>query len=251
MIEKNWTKEKGKEDPSEALALLRDGIFGSLEIHSLSLALDVPAREVLEILLKGKNWNEGRRDARAFTSMLASQLITKLNLDYLDTSSLKRDGFGFLIPQLDEARLEEYRKARPKKEKGVLVLKPLARSVYGKRMLRSLMITSPTVKTTEDQAKQLLSEYDNFLIELETDTSRTEIPEGPTEQLTLDGEPVSLGEEISIEPAEVDKQEETVQAPLSEYIPAQKKKPTAKEASRKRRKGRRAKKTKGAKGGKK
>jgi hypothetical protein len=216
------------------------------------LALDVTAQEVLAIVLKGKNWNEGRRDARSFCSMEATQHISKQNLDFLDSLSLKRDGFGYLIPQLDEARLDQYRKARPTKEKGNLILKPLARSVYGKRILRNFMITSPTIKASEDQAKQLLSEYDNYLIELETDTSRTEIPSGPTEQLTLEGEPVSLEEDAMTAPSEEEKPEKGVQAPLSEYIPSQKKKkPTAKEASRKRRKGRRAKKNKDAKGGKK
>ena len=251
MIEKNWTKEKGDEDPSETLALLRDGIFGSLDIHSLSLALDIPAQEILTLVLKAKNWKEGRRDARAFCSVQASQLIAKSNLDYLDTSSLRRDGFGYLVPQLDEARLEQYRKARPEKEKGNLILKPLGRSVYGRRILRALMISSPTIKATDEQGKRLLEEYENFLIELETDTSRTEIPSGPTEQLTLEGDPVSLDEEVDKKTIEEVPEEKGVQVPLSEYMPSQKKKVSAKEASRKRRKGRRAKKTKGAKEGKK
>ncbi len=250
IIQKSWNKEKGAEDPAETIALLRDGILGCLNLHSLSLALDVTAQEILAILLKGKNWNDGRRDARSFCSMQASQLISKQNIDYLDTTSLKRDGFGYLIPLLDEARLEQYRKARPTKEKGNLILKPLAKSVHGRKILRTFMITSPTIKASDDQAKQLMSEYENYLIELETDTSKTEIPTGPTEQLTLEGEPVSLGEEEESEPTDADTAEKGIQAPLSEYIPAEKK-ISAKEASRKRRKGRRAKKTKGAKGGKK
>ncbi|MCK5239958.1 MAG: hypothetical protein KAR33_10445 [Candidatus Thorarchaeota archaeon] len=247
MVEKNWDKEKGEEDPAETIALLRDGVFGALGLHSLSLALEIPTRDVIDILLKGKTWTEGRKKARAFCSMQASQLISKQNLDYLDSLSLNRDGLGYLVPQLEDACLKQYRKVRPKVEKGFLILKPLGRSVYGRTILRTFGISQPTIKASDEQGKQLLAEYDNHLIELETDTSRTVILDGPTEQLTLEGEPVAIEEEITKEPAEVEPPKKGVQAPLSEYIPSKKKKVSAKEASRKRRKGRRAKKAKGAK----
>ncbi|MFW9849299.1 MAG: hypothetical protein ACFFF4_09165 [Candidatus Thorarchaeota archaeon] len=236
---------------ADTIALLRDGVFGSLNIHSLSLALDIPTSEILDILMKGKSWKEGLRDARAFCSVQVSDLISNHKVDYIDQISLKRDGFGYLIPQLDEALLEQYRKAKPQKEAGNLILKPLARTVHGRKVLRTLGITTPTIKASSEHGKQLLREYENYLIEIETDTSKTPVSDVPTEQLTLEGEPVSLEEEEKEISVETEATDDGVQAPLSEYIPTSKKKKSAKEASRQRRKGRREKKAKSRKEGKK
>ena len=52
MIETHWTKEGEQRDLAETLLLLRDAVFGSIGIHSLSLTLDTPT----SIILPSINW---------------------------------------------------------------------------------------------------------------------------------------------------------------------------------------------------
>ncbi|MDF1540548.1 MAG: hypothetical protein P1Q69_16750 [Candidatus Thorarchaeota archaeon] len=242
LIQKNWEKSRKMEKLPETLTLIRDGVFGALDISSLSLALDEPVTEILAVLLKAKTWVQGRKDVRAYCSMKAAQFIANQSLDFLDPSSLSHDGFGYLIPLLNESRLEQYRKAQPKEDGKILDVKSLARSVYGRKILRNLGITKSSLEKKDPLAEQLLQEYDNFLIELECDTSRTIESIGPTEQLTLNGKPLTEEEEEQEKKKPSEKATDGVQAPLSEYMEPPKKKPTPKQASRKRSQGRRKKK---------
>ncbi|MFW9979890.1 MAG: hypothetical protein ACFFEJ_17540 [Candidatus Thorarchaeota archaeon] len=229
LVEKYWEKERPKEDLGEALVNIRDGIFGALDIHSLSLALDIPTPDILDILLKAKDWNEGRKRTRLHCSKEVGVLISKFQLDFLDVESLTRDGFGYLVGQLINAQLNQYRQARPQKEKGSLNLKSLHSSVHGRLLLRELGITASSVSTKTQEAANLLQAYENRLIELETDTSQAEIPLGPTEQLTLEGAPIEEYTPKDEEKRSKSKGKEEHQTPLTEYM-------TGKKASRERRK---------------
>jgi len=245
IIEKNWEKSRKRKDLPETLGLIRDGVFGALDIHSLSLALDEPVTEILKVFLKGKTWSQGRKDARAYCSMKASHLISKHKVDFLDPESLSHDGFGFMVPSLNESRLQEYRDARPIEEGKTLVVKALTRTVYGRRILRTLGITKSPLEKKDPMSKQLVQEYENYLIELEIDTSRTADPIGPTEQLTLNGKPLLESEEEQAKRKPTEKTSEGVQAPLTEYMEPTKRKPTSKQASRKRSRSRRKKREEG------
>ncbi len=173
--------------------------------------------------------------------MKASYLISNQSLDFLDPSSLSHDGFGYLVPLLNEARLEQYRQAQPKEEEKILDIKSLTRSVYGRRMLRNLGITKSSIEKKDPLFEQLPQEYENYLIELECDTSRTIESIGPIEQLTLNGKPLREEEEQEKKkPSE--KAADGIQAHLSEYIKPPKKKATPKQASRKKGQGKRKKK---------
>ncbi len=229
LIEKNWEKERPDQDIGEVLLHIRDGIFGALDIHALSLALDTPTSDILLILLKAKEWKEGRKNVRLACSKEISDLISQYQLDFLDANSLQRDGFSYLVDQLCDAQLNQYRQAKPKKEKDSLNLKHLHQSVHGRLLLRELGVSGTSIKLPSPEGENLLQAYENRLIELETDISRTELPIGPTEQLTLEGEPVE-----EIHPKEDEKKLkkkdiEEHQAPLTEYM-------TGKKASRARRK---------------
>ncbi len=229
MLDKYWEKEKTGEDLGEVLMQIRDGVFGSLDIHSVSLALDTPTSEILAILLKGSDWNDGRKKVRLFCSKEVGKLIVKQNLDYLDGKSLGRDGFGYLVDQLIESQLNQYRQSKPQEDKGSINLKALHNSVHGRLLLRELGITANSVTTKSPEAGSVLQAYENRLIELETDTSRIEIPSGPTEQVTLEGEPVEELEPKGEEKRTKSKGKDEHQAPLTEYM-------TGKKASRTRRK---------------
>ncbi|MHA1481465.1 MAG: hypothetical protein ACTSQZ_08590 [Candidatus Thorarchaeota archaeon] len=228
LIETHWKKEKEGIDASETLILLRDAVFGSLDIHSLSLAIDTPTHEIIEMFVKGKSRKDGRRAVRTFCSKTVTELIKKGNLDYLETASLHRDGFGYLVPSLSEKHLEIYKNARPKKEDGAYDLKPLARSIIGRRIFRDLQITKASLDGKDPLVSQLLENYDHLLLDLEIDGSTDSLPLGPTEQLTLNGRPIEEITEIEAEKPSKKRRTKEVQVPLTEYLPQkkEKKKPT-------------------------
>ena len=229
VLDNYWEKERPGEDIGVTLLHIRDGIFGSLDIHSVSLALDCPTSKIIEILLKGKDWNDGRKKTRLFCSKEVSKMISIQELDYLNSESLSRDGFGYLVEQLVEAQLEQYRQSKPKKEKNSLDIKALQKSVHGRNLLRELGITNSSLSMKSPEAGNLLQAYENRLIELETDTSRIEFLSGPAEQLTLEGEPVEEIQSKEEEKKTKTKGTEEHQTPLTEYM-------TGKKASRTRRK---------------
>lgn len=240
LIETHWKKEKEGIDASETLILLRDAIFASFDIHSLSLALDIPTHEIIEMFVKGKSWKDGRRTVRTFCSKTITEFIKNGNLDYLENESLHRDGFGYLVPSLSEKHLDIYKKARPKIKDGVLDLRPLARSVIGRRIFRDLQITKGELKEKNPLASQLFEQYDLLLMDLEIDGSTDSLLLGPTEQLTLNGKPIEEITEIDEEKPAKKRHAKGVQVPLTEYLPEKKEKKKPKESTKRKRVGRKA-----------
>ncbi len=105
MIEKHWEKAGIDEDLGDVLILIRDAVFGALDIHSLSLAIDTPTADILDILLKAKDWSEGKKHVRNYCAKEIKTLVSKMKLDYLDDRALARDGFGYLVEDLRNAQL--------------------------------------------------------------------------------------------------------------------------------------------------
>ena len=217
IIETQWEKEKPEEDLQETLVLLRDGVFGALEMLSLSLALNVPTSQVLVMVCKGESWKDGRRLARAECSTLAMNLIDKGDLGNLTPSALERDGMGFLLASLHEAYLKEFKMARPKTKDGKLGLKALSKTMYGRRLLRERAITASSIDEDDPATAEILETYDSLILELEIADASRIIPVESTEQVTLNGKLV----EDSTDKEEIQKAKEptpSVQAPLTEYM---------------------------------
>ena len=217
IIEAQWEKESPSEDLQETLILLRDAIFGALELLSLSLALSIPASDILKTVCKGESWKDGRRLARAECSTLAMELIDKGDLGNLTPSALERDGMGFLLPSLHDAHLKIFKMAKPKVKEGKLDLKTLSRTMYGRKMLRERAITSSSVDEADSVAAEILETYDSQILELEIADASRIIPIGPTEQITLNGNLI----EDSTDKMEIEKAKQLtpdVQAPLTEYL---------------------------------
>ncbi|MBD3407754.1 MAG: hypothetical protein GF411_16670 [Candidatus Lokiarchaeota archaeon] len=190
VIDKYWEKENQEYDLSGALILFRDGIFASLDILSFSLALDLPTEDILTILCKEKSFKDGRREVRNHCAKIVNTMIEKGDIDFLTESGLKRDGFGYLTPKLKDKRIEKFKDAFPVEKDGEYSLSKLLRSKYGKLLLRDLEVTRVKVKASDPIAKEILEKYEHMLVELELDVETLpDIQE--TQQLTLDGEPVS------------------------------------------------------------
>ncbi len=217
IIETQWEIENPHKDLQETLILLRDAIFGSLEMLSLNLALNIPTSEVLVMVCKGASWKDGRRLARAECSTLAMELIDRGDLGNLTPSALERDGMGFLLASLHEAHLKEFKMARPQIKDRKLDLKALSRTMYGRRLLREKAIAASSMDEAGPAATEILETYDNLIHELELADASRIIPVGPTEQVTLNGKLI----EDSAGKSEIYKMKEptpSVQAPLTEYL---------------------------------
>jgi hypothetical protein len=222
-IEKHWTRENQKKDVSEAIVLLRDAVFSAFDILSLSIALDIQTREIVSLFTNESNWKDGRRRVRSKCIELAEQMIKKRKTRYLIPSALKRDGFGFLISDLQNAELETFKKARPKIGKipkrkcTVLDLRPLEKSRLGSKFLKEQMVMEHFLEKKDSRVPIILEAFDRFLIDYEIDSSSSAAEPVPTEQITLNGTPVS---EIASEKADASKRvlAKEVQSPLSDYI---------------------------------
>lgn len=189
VIEKYWEQENPDIDLSGALILIRDGIFASLDILSLSLALEVPTEELVHILCKEKSFKDGRRKVRNYCANLAKDMIETGEVGYLTETGLKRDGFEYLTPKLKDKHIEIFKAARPVEKDGQYSLSRLLRSKYGKMLLRELEVTKNKIDASDLMAKEILERYDHMLIEIELDTDPLpDIEE--TQQLTLNGEPI-------------------------------------------------------------
>jgi hypothetical protein len=247
-IEKSWLKVHPKKDVTDTLILLRDAVFGGLEILSLSIALDVPTSEMVSLFTKETTWKEGRRKIRNRCIELVEELTKKRKTRYLVPTALRRDGFGFLIQGIEDAELESYKRAKPKmkkvpkKKKQILDLGSLEKCLLGSRFLREQMVMDTQIEKGDPRISTILEAYDQFLIELEIDMSAS-IPEPvPTEQVTLNGTPLADVDEEKIEPSKKPRRK-SVQSPLIDFIdekPATKKKKIPKKPSGKKK--RRAKK---------
>jgi len=244
-IEKYWSRENPTKDVTGTLILLRDAVFGALDILSLSIALEVSTSELIAIFTKEPTWKEGRRQVRNSCIELVEELTRKKKTRYLVPSALKRDGFGFLVSGIEDAELEILKKAKPtmkriSKKKQHLDLTQLEKSKLGSRFLREQMVMETQIEAGDPRIDAILEAYDLFLVELEIDMGSS-IPElVPTEQVTLNGTPVS---EAADEKASSGKRyrEKEVQSPLTDFIeekPTTKKKKSQKPSGQKKRRAR-------------
>ena len=237
-IEKFWTREHPKTDVTETLILLRDAIFGALEILSLSIALDVPTEEFIAIFTKVSTWKDGRRQVRNKCVDLVEQLTKKRKTRYLVPSALKRDGFGFLVSGIEDAELETFKKAKPKmkkvpkKKKQILDLAPLEKSQLGSRFLREQMVMDTQIEKGDPRIPTILEAYEHFFVEREIDMSSS-IPEPvPTEQVTLNGTPLAEVKDGKESPSKKSRKK-VKQSPLADFIEERPKKTTKKKKSKK------------------
>ena len=222
LLDKNWDWKSGdKEELNQRLLLLRDGVFGSLGVLSLSLALDLSTKDVLQILTKSKDWNSGRQSVRSRCTKILSEMIAKKQVAELIPSALERDGFGFLVSSLKDALFEEYRDAQPKVSRKKLDVSLLAKSILGKPLLREQMITESKIAEGDPRTQQLLEAYERLLVELELDEKVMLAPPSETDQLTLNGE-------VVVEPEKEKERERAVEtsvvelADLTEFLEAEK-----------------------------
>jgi hypothetical protein len=248
-VQKYWSSEHPTIKMEDALLLIRDAVFGSLGMHSLSLQLEVPTSEVLGKLLSGSDWKDGKRKVRAHYAKALSDSIDMGRFEYLEPSALRRDGFGYLVTQLEAAQLKELKAAKPAVGDKVIDLKSLHRSVLGRRLLRDNAVSEASLPSDDPRSDQLLQAYEHTLLELEIDASASLSDTGPTEQLTLNGTPV-IDTSTDGKIKGTQKIDARMQEPLTDYI-AGEAKSSPKSASRQRGKGRREKKKTDAAGGKK
>jgi len=154
----------------------------------------------------------------------------------LTPSALKRDGFGFLIPRIEESQWEEFKKAKPKVVKKELVLSKLEKSVIGAKFLREQMIMETKIDAKDPRAEALLEAYELQIVEMEIDRSSLIKPPPPTEQVTLNGKPV-FDEDEEKEEKVKRKKSKGNQTPLTDFLSEGKKpaKSPKKKSSRKKR----------------
>jgi hypothetical protein len=222
-IETHWTRVNPKRDVTETLILLRDAVFGALGILSLSIALDIQTKDIVSLFTSESSWMDGRRQVRNRCAELVEEMIKKRKTRFLIPSALKRDGFGFLISDLQNAELDTFKKAKPKmrkipKRKGtVLDLRPLEKNRLGSEFLKEQMVMEDFLEKNDSRVRIILEAYDRFLLEYEIDSSSSAVVPVPTEQVTLNGTPIS---EIESEKEDASRRvlEKDVQPPLSDYF---------------------------------
>ncbi|NHJ14676.1 MAG: hypothetical protein EAX95_13435 [Candidatus Thorarchaeota archaeon] len=188
LIEKEWDWKKGDiDDLKQRLLLIRDGVFASMEMLSLSLAIDLPTQELLQILTKAKDWSSGKRAVREKCAKIVNRLISEGEITQLVPAALERDGFGFLVGPLQDALISEYREAQPTKKKKHLDVSALSESILGRRLLREQMISEAKLPLDDPRVEPLLEAFDRYLIELELDERAVFPALKDTDQLTLNG----------------------------------------------------------------
>ncbi|TFH10782.1 MAG: hypothetical protein E4H14_01900 [Candidatus Thorarchaeota archaeon] len=229
-------KEASKDKISETLILLRAAVFCSLDILSFGLVDEIATSEIVKAFTNEETWKLGRRNARNHCVDVASKLIEKGETRYLTPSALKRDGFGFLIPKIEEARWEEFKKAKPIIKKGELHLSKLEKSIIGSKLLRDQMIMETKIDANDPRVNALLEAYDLQIVEIEIDRSSIIKPPPPTEQVTLNGQPVFEEDEEKEEKIKR-KTSKGDQTPLTDFLFEEKKvaKTPEKTGSRKKR----------------
>lgn len=230
------SKEKSQDKLSEILILLRAAVFSSLDILSFGLIDDVTTEDIINAFTAEETWKLGRRSARNLCLDVSDKLIEKGNIRYLIPSALKRDGFGFLIPRIEEIQWDNFRKAQPKVTKGELDLTKLEKTLIGSKFLRDQMVMTTKIDAKDPQVEALLEAYDLQLVEIEVDRSSRIKPSPPTEQVTLNGQPV-FDEEEEKEEKVRRKPSTGDQTPLTDFLSEEKKpvKVPKKKSSRKKR----------------
>ncbi len=233
-------KELSNEKQSEILILVRAAIFGALDILSFGLIQEIATEDILNAFTKEEDWKLGRRNARNLCLDIADKLISERETRYLIPSALERDGFGFLNTRIEEARWEEFEKAKPTVVKGKLKLGKLEKSVIGSKFLREQMIMDTEIDANDEKAEALLEAYELQLVELEVDRSSRIKPSAPTEQITLNGKPVFENDEDEEKEEKTRKKTSKAdQTPLTDFLSEEKKSSkTAKKRSTKKKGGR-------------
>ncbi len=243
IMEKKWKKSENQEEAIEQLMLVRDGVFGALGMLSLSLPLDVNTDTIIQKLIKGADWDDGRRRVRSECAQIISDRISSRKIAHILPSGLERDGFTFLVSELSEALVKDLKMAEPRARKGNVSLARLSRSVLGRRLLKEQMITDTKLPEGDPRLISLKEAYDSLLIELDLEEQMPFPIE--THQVTFKGKVAEDEMEYmetrpSAEPA-------IVQSELTEYITSHKqvkrkpkkkaKKKPGKTAKRKKKKG--------------
>jgi len=199
------------------LIQLREAVFGALEILSFGLIDKIATGNIIKALTKEESWKLGRRSARNLCLDVADKLIEKGDTRYLIPSALKRDGFGFLIPKIEEVQLKKFKKAKPKITEGQVNLTKLEKSVLGSKFLREQMIMETEIDAKDPRVATLLDAYELQLVEIEIDSSSRIKPPLPTEQVTLNGKPL-FEEDQDTEAKTKKKKPKDEQTPLTEFL---------------------------------
>ncbi len=215
-------KESSKDKLSETLILLRAGVFGALDILSFGLIDEITTTNIIKAFTIEDTWKLGRRSARNLCLDVADKLIEKGNTRYLTPSALKRDGFGFLISRIEEAQWQKFKKAKPKVTKGEMNLTKLEKSVTGSKFLREQMIMETKIDANDPRVETLLEAYELQLVEIEVNRSSRIKPPAPTEQVTLNGQPVFDDDEEKEEKVKR-KASKGDQTPLTDFLSEEKK----------------------------
>jgi len=229
-IEKYWPK-KDKAGLKEMLLHLRGAIFGAFQVLSVAMLDDLTTERVLETFLRKKNWTDARRSVRNMCSDAIRSSIRKGEVRYLLSSALQRDGFGYLVERLEDAQVEQFKRARPKVKRGKLDLTTLESTAIGSGFLREMGVTELKIPKDDPLAETLLESYEHYLVEYEV-SRRSEIPiPTDTEQVTLNGTPVEIEEdEIPAKKRKRQTKTEEVgeQADLTEFLKPESKLPKKK-----------------------
>ena len=216
-VQSHWSKENPKQDVAETLLLLREAVFGALDILSFGLISEISTPDVVTAMTTEASWNAGRRKVRNMCLDAADGLIAKGDVRFLMPAALRRDDFAFLVPRVEEAQWEIFRKARPKVNRGKLDLSKLEESVIGSRFLREQMILETKLKADDPRVSALVDAYELQLVEIEVDRSTRIEPAAPTEQTTLNGEVVQESEIEKESPAKKRRATEVV-TPLMDFL---------------------------------
>ncbi|MFW9860731.1 MAG: hypothetical protein ACFFET_00485 [Candidatus Thorarchaeota archaeon] len=218
IIEKKWKKSGNEEEAIEQLMLVRDGIFGALDMLSLSLPLEVGTDTIIQKLIKGTDWDDGRKRVRSECAQIISGMISARKIAHIIPSGLERDGFTFLLPELREALLKDVKKAELRARKGSVSLVGLSRSVLGRRLLREQMIADTKIPEEDPRLTPLMEAYDKLLVEVELDQQVAFPLE--THQVTFNGKVAE--DEMEYMDSAAGAEPASVQSELTEYITSHK-----------------------------
>lgn len=231
-MQKYGEKEETEKALREILILIREAVFGALEILSFSLISEISTADIVRAFTSEKDWNSGRRRVRNLCLDVADRLIEKGDIRYLLPSSLRREGFGFLIDRIEDVELEQFKKARPVISRGKMNLSKLDNSIIGSRFLRDQMVIETKIDANDPRINAIQEAYELQLIELEFErTTKIKLPQ-ETEQITLNGQPVEVVDMGKTGPSRR-RESSGVQAPLTEFIADKKSSMTKKSSNQK------------------
>lgn len=211
---------KGKRSQlGQTMMLLRSGVFAALGILSLVAALDTSTAEILKVFTSGLDWSSGKREVRSFCSNTVHEMIKNGDLRHLLPSALERDGFGYLIQVLEDAKWEEFNKAKPSIKRGNLNLHALEKSIIGSRFLGEQGVIEFKISKDDPRVPLLLEAYEHSLVEYEIER-RSRLPlSSETEQVTLNGGPIETEDKPRERRADTKTAEDIIKQPeLTDFI---------------------------------